>query len=202
MRAKPAGCAENHRPRGGRPVETGQIAMIEQTVDIETRDGAMETFICAPDRGGPFAPILFLMDAPGSARNCATWPAAWRPRAIWWLCPIFITGPVDTTFGPDVWRRAAPASHARGAHQNDHPAGDERYRRYADLSRRSRGCPRWAGRLPRLLHERPLRPGGGGAPSRVDAAASFMHLAGQRRRREPAPDPRRERRTVYRLRRI
>ena len=39
--------------------------MIEQTVDIETRDGAMETFICAPDRGGPFAPILFLMDAPG-----------------------------------------------------------------------------------------------------------------------------------------
>ena len=26
--------------------------MIEQTIDIATKDGAMETFICHPDRGG------------------------------------------------------------------------------------------------------------------------------------------------------
>src|SRR5579872_4003925 len=39
--------------------------MIEQTLDIETGDGAMETFICHPERGGPHPLVLFLMDAPG-----------------------------------------------------------------------------------------------------------------------------------------
>ena len=39
--------------------------MIEQILDIPTKDGGMETFICHPERGGPYPPILFLMDAPG-----------------------------------------------------------------------------------------------------------------------------------------
>ena len=38
--------------------------MIEQTVDIATKDGAMETFICKPERGSHPA-VLLLMDAPG-----------------------------------------------------------------------------------------------------------------------------------------
>ena len=38
--------------------------MIEETLDIATRDGAMETFFCRPDRG-THPPVLFLMDAPG-----------------------------------------------------------------------------------------------------------------------------------------
>src|SRR6266576_1853623 len=39
--------------------------MIEQTLDIATKDGAMETFICHPERGGPYPAVLLLMDAPG-----------------------------------------------------------------------------------------------------------------------------------------
>lgn len=39
--------------------------MIEQTVDIETKDGVCSTFIVHADRGSPHPPILFLMDAPG-----------------------------------------------------------------------------------------------------------------------------------------
>lgn len=39
--------------------------MIETTLDIATRDGAMTTFIVHPERNGPFAPVLFYMDAPG-----------------------------------------------------------------------------------------------------------------------------------------
>jgi hypothetical protein len=39
--------------------------MIERTEDIVTRDGAMETFICHPERGGASPGVLFLMDAPG-----------------------------------------------------------------------------------------------------------------------------------------
>ena len=39
--------------------------MIEHIIDIQTRAGAMESFICHPERNGPFPAVLMLMDAPG-----------------------------------------------------------------------------------------------------------------------------------------
>ena len=39
--------------------------MIEKTLNIATADGAMETFICRPERDGPHPAVLMLMDAPG-----------------------------------------------------------------------------------------------------------------------------------------
>lgn len=39
--------------------------MIEHHIDITTADGAMNTFVCHPDEGGPFPVVLFYMDAPG-----------------------------------------------------------------------------------------------------------------------------------------
>jgi carboxymethylenebutenolidase len=39
--------------------------VIEAEVDVETRDGAMNTFVTHPEEGGPFPPVLFYMDAPG-----------------------------------------------------------------------------------------------------------------------------------------
>lgn len=39
--------------------------MIEQHIDIPTRDGAMNSFVVHPDEGGPFPVVLFYMDAPG-----------------------------------------------------------------------------------------------------------------------------------------
>lgn len=38
--------------------------MIEQTLDIATKDGASTTFIVHPERGGPHPIVLFFMDAP------------------------------------------------------------------------------------------------------------------------------------------
>ena len=38
--------------------------MIEQTVDIATKDGATTTFIVHPEREGPYPIVLFFMDAP------------------------------------------------------------------------------------------------------------------------------------------
>jgi carboxymethylenebutenolidase len=38
--------------------------MIDQQIDIETKDGKTTTFISYPERGGPFPIILFYMDAP------------------------------------------------------------------------------------------------------------------------------------------
>ena len=38
--------------------------MIEHQLDIKTKDGAMSTFVCHPERGGPYPVIFFYMDAP------------------------------------------------------------------------------------------------------------------------------------------
>lgn len=38
--------------------------MIDQQIDIPTKDGTTATFITHPERGGPFPVILFYMDAP------------------------------------------------------------------------------------------------------------------------------------------
>jgi len=39
--------------------------VIEREIDIETRDGRMNTFVVHPDEGGPRPVVLFFMDAPG-----------------------------------------------------------------------------------------------------------------------------------------
>jgi carboxymethylenebutenolidase len=39
--------------------------MIEQQIDIPVKDGRITTFICHPERDGPFPVVLFYMDAPG-----------------------------------------------------------------------------------------------------------------------------------------
>ena len=39
--------------------------MIEQHLDIETRDGAMNSFVVYPEGSGPHPVVLFYMDAPG-----------------------------------------------------------------------------------------------------------------------------------------
>src|ERR1700735_4557838 len=39
--------------------------MIDQHLDIQTVDGAMNTFITYPEENGPFPVVFFYMDAPG-----------------------------------------------------------------------------------------------------------------------------------------
>ncbi len=39
--------------------------MIDQHIEIPTRDGAMNTFVTHPEEGGPFPVVFFYMDAPG-----------------------------------------------------------------------------------------------------------------------------------------
>lgn len=39
--------------------------MIERQIEIATPEGAMSTFVCHPERGGPHPVVLFYMDAPG-----------------------------------------------------------------------------------------------------------------------------------------
>jgi carboxymethylenebutenolidase len=46
------------------PSSENQRAMIDQQIEIPTKDGHTTTFITHPERGGPFPVIIFYMDAP------------------------------------------------------------------------------------------------------------------------------------------
>jgi carboxymethylenebutenolidase len=39
--------------------------VIEQTIDIDAKGGPIETFICHPEKKGPWPVVIFYMDAPG-----------------------------------------------------------------------------------------------------------------------------------------
>jgi carboxymethylenebutenolidase len=51
-------------PRQETATGTKRNAMIDQQIEIPTKDGHTTTFITHPERGGPFPVIIFYMDAP------------------------------------------------------------------------------------------------------------------------------------------
>jgi carboxymethylenebutenolidase len=77
--------------------------MIEQTVDIATRDGAMETFICRPERGGPVPAVFLLMDAPGIREELRDMTRRLATVGYCVLLPnLYYRAGRDTLYGPDV----------------------------------------------------------------------------------------------------
>src|SRR5437764_14345005 len=77
--------------------------MIEQTPDIATKDGAMETFICHPERGGPFPAVLLLMDAPGIREELRDMARRLGTVGYYVMLPnLYYRAGRDTVFGPDV----------------------------------------------------------------------------------------------------
>ncbi len=80
--------------------------MIEQTIDITTKDGAMETFVCHPERGGPHPAVLLLMDAHGirdELRDMARRLGTVGYRVL--LPNLYYRAGRDTIYGPDVVNR-------------------------------------------------------------------------------------------------
>ncbi len=87
--------------------------MIEETLDIASRDGAMETFLCRPERGGPFPPVLFLMDAPGIREELRDMVRRLATVGYVVLLPnLYYRAGRDTTYGPDVLTEGS-AEHKR-----------------------------------------------------------------------------------------
>ena len=86
--------------------------MIEQTLDINTADGAMETFICHPERQDAPA-VLFLMDAPGIREELFDMARRLATVGYFVLLPnLYYRAGRDTKYGPDVLT-AGSAEHAR-----------------------------------------------------------------------------------------
>src|SRR5437899_11013544 len=83
--------------------------MKEQTLDIPTKDGAIETFVCHPERGGPHPPVLFLMDAPGIREELQDMARRLAAVGYYVLLPnLYYRAGKDTKYGPDVLRHGSP----------------------------------------------------------------------------------------------
>src|SRR2546422_797664 len=77
--------------------------MIEQTLDIATADGAMATFVCRPERGGPFPAVFLLMDAPGIREELRDMACRLATVGYYVLLPnLYYRAGRDTIYGPSV----------------------------------------------------------------------------------------------------
>jgi carboxymethylenebutenolidase len=89
--------------------------MIEEKLSIDTGDGAMETFVCRPERGGPYPAVFMLMDAPGIRDELYDMARRLATVGYFVLLPNLYyragTGD-DILFGPDVLEHGS-AEHAR-----------------------------------------------------------------------------------------
>jgi carboxymethylenebutenolidase len=87
--------------------------MIEETLDIRTQDGAMETFICHPERGGPFPAVFFLMDAHGIREELRDMARRLSTVGYYVALPnLYYRAGRDTIYGPNVLQHGS-AEHAR-----------------------------------------------------------------------------------------
>ncbi len=77
--------------------------MIEEIIGIKTPAGDMESFLCRPDRNGPFPAIFLLMDAPGIREELRDMARRVATSGYFVVLPnlYYRAGP-DTFFGPDV----------------------------------------------------------------------------------------------------
>ena len=81
--------------------------MIEETLDIATSDGAMETFIVRPDRG-PHPAVFLLMDAPGIREELRDMARRLATVGYYVLLPnLYYRAGRDTTYGPDVLEKGS-----------------------------------------------------------------------------------------------
>jgi carboxymethylenebutenolidase len=83
--------------------------VIETTLDIRTTDGAMESFICRPERHQPHPAVLFLMDAPGIREELRDMARRLATVGYYVVLPnLYYRAGRDTYFGPTVLTKDDP----------------------------------------------------------------------------------------------
>src|SRR6201997_500095 len=87
--------------------------MIEKTLDITTKDGEMETFICHPERNGPFSAVFLLMDAHGIREELKDMARRLGTPGYYVLLPnLFYPARRGNIYGTDVQQEGS-AEHTR-----------------------------------------------------------------------------------------
>src|SRR4029077_19538843 len=82
--------------------------MIDQTLDIATKDGAMETFITHPDRDGPHPVVMLMMDAPGIREELRMMARRLATVGYYVLLPnLYYRAGKDTKYGADVLEKGS-----------------------------------------------------------------------------------------------
>ena len=82
--------------------------MIEKTLDIATADGAIETFVCHPERDASHPAVLFLMDAPGIREELHDMARRLATVGYYVLLPnLYYRAGRDTKYGPDVLKHGS-----------------------------------------------------------------------------------------------
>ena len=77
--------------------------MIEDIIDIDRNGLGMETFVCRPERNGPFPAVLLLMDAPGIREELYDMARRLATGGYFVLLPnLYYRAGKDSKFGPDV----------------------------------------------------------------------------------------------------
>ena len=83
--------------------------MIEATLDITTKDSAMEIFVYHPERGGPYPAIFVMMDAPGIREELRDMARRLASVGYYVLLPnLYYRAGRDTMFGGDVLEDGSP----------------------------------------------------------------------------------------------
>jgi carboxymethylenebutenolidase len=82
--------------------------MIEQTLNIATKDGQMETFICHPERGEPVPAVFLMMDAPGIREELRDMARRLATAGYYVLLPhLYYRAGRDAVYGPDVLKHGS-----------------------------------------------------------------------------------------------
>ena len=87
--------------------------MIERSFDLATADGAMETFLVHPERGGPHPAVFLLMDAPGIREELRDMARRLATVGYCVLLPnLYYRAGRDSLFSPEVLAHGS-AEHMR-----------------------------------------------------------------------------------------
>ena len=182
--------------------------MIETILDIRTKDGTMESFICRPEREGPHPAVLFLMDAPGIREELRDMARRLATVGYYVVLPnLYYRAGRDSFFGPTVLTKGDPEYVRMRAIRTKMtiPPGDGRRGCDARLSRWSaRVGETRSRRRARLLHERALRARRSGTLSRSHRRRRVLLRNPDRQRCRGEPSPlieQMQRRALHRLRR-
>ena len=83
--------------------------MIEETLQIDRNGRGMETFACRPERDGPFAPVLMLMDAPGIREELHEMARRLASVGYFVLLPnLYYRAGADSKFNAEVLNHGSP----------------------------------------------------------------------------------------------
>ena len=115
--------------------------MIDQQIDIPTKDGKTTTFITHPERGGPFPVIIFYMDAPAIREELRDMARRFGTSGYYVMLPnlyyragVMEIGPVNPGSGI-----AGAQAHVRADELAQHSPGDGRHQGAARLCRGADG---------------------------------------------------------------